>query len=106
MGILRFAASTVDSCFLLTQTSVLVALLLSGAGILVSEQSPQGCLFAWLMAGPVLVFTKVLLMLYSFYRAAMVTEKCLRAPALVNSMASEPDPGLQGVVQYMHNSSA
>merc|ERR1712113_176011 len=52
---------------------------------------------------------RVILMLYSLFQTASVTEKCSRAPAFVNSLATAEDTinlNRQYVVQYMEHSAA
>ena len=51
----------------------------------------------------------LLLMVFCLFRAAAVTEKCSRAPALVNSLVVEEDvmdDARQYLVQYIEHSAA
>merc|ERR1712107_374078 len=55
------------------------------------------------------VLPPVSLFLYTLFRAATVTEKCSRVPALLNSWRfgeSEVDHGRQHLVQYITHSAA
>lgn len=114
-AILRRAADKLDSCFLAIGTSVLLQVLLTGMELMLGAQSEvdatdlQGhCQILWCgwMMPP------VLMLLMIFFRAAAVTEKCSRVPALVNSWTFEDEPGSQidhgrqYAVQYIMHSGA
>jgi len=115
-AVLRRAADKLDSCFLAIGTSVLATLLLTGLEIMQGEQGvfdnsrmERQCFLifcGWIMP-------PVLMLLMVFFRAAAVTEKCSRVPALVNSWTFEEDAsnsqidhGRQYAVQYIMHSGA
>lgn len=109
-AILRRAAHTIDSCFLALQTSVLATILLTGvevvrgSGSWLVNTSPK-CMVLW----AILVLLPVFLVLYTLFRAAAVTEKCSRVPALVNSWFVEGkqiDNERQYIVNYIVHSAA
>jgi len=111
-AILRRSAHTIDSSFLALNTSVLATLLLTGVEVL------QGAGNSLRLTGPGSqcaafwcgwVLSPVVLVLFTVFRAAQVTEKCSRVPALVNSWTFEDrqiDHGRQYVVQYITHSAA
>jgi len=111
-AILRRSAHTIDSCFLTLNTAVLATLLLmgmevlQGAGQAMSLEGPGSrCSALWCGWA----FAPVALVLYTVFRAAAVTEKCSRVPALVNSWTFDDqqiDHGRQYVVQYITDSAA
>eukprot|EP00929_Paragymnodinium_shiwhaense_P093070 TRINITY_DN53122_c0_g3_i1.p1 TRINITY_DN53122_c0_g3~~TRINITY_DN53122_c0_g3_i1.p1 ORF type:complete len:1668 (+),score=329.56 TRINITY_DN53122_c0_g3_i1:387-5006(+) len=96
-AIIRSSGRTVDLCFLALQTSVVAGIFLTGAGLLVTSSDDARSLtlrFAsWL--------PPTLLALFSLFRAASVTEKCLRSPALVNSLIEDSDDTINTERQYM-----
>jgi len=111
-ALLRRAAHTIDSCFLALNTAVLAALLLTGVELLQPDNSmhlagPDGTRCGALWFG--WAFTPVVLVLFTVFQAAAVTEKCSRVPAMVNSWTFEEcqmDHGRQYVVQYIMHSAA
>eukprot|EP00928_Gymnodinium_smaydae_P015988 TRINITY_DN15957_c0_g3_i1.p1 TRINITY_DN15957_c0_g3~~TRINITY_DN15957_c0_g3_i1.p1 ORF type:complete len:1385 (+),score=240.83 TRINITY_DN15957_c0_g3_i1:97-4251(+) len=111
-AMLRRGADALDSCFLVLNTFVLLAFLfmmLDGLVKMKVDESSlywQGCVAldrSW-------AFLPVMLVLYSVFMAASVSEKCSRVPALVNSWSLEADGhldhGTQLLVRYIHNSEA
>lgn len=114
-AILRRAADKLDSCFLAAGTSVLLQVLLTGmelmqgdTGALNQADVPAHCQLLWCGW----IMPPVLMLLMVFFRAAAVTEKCSRVPALVNSWTfaeddgNQIDHGRQYVVQYIMHSGA
>lgn len=91
-ALLRRAAGTIDWCLLSLGTSVLGTLLLTGVVVLQQGaqhshlRSPNAvCVSLW--CGWLL--PPVFMLLYIVFRAAAVSERCSRVPALVNSWALE-----------------
>eukprot|EP00747_Dinoflagellata_sp_TGD_P090025 gnl/TRDRNA2_/TRDRNA2_164545_c0_seq1.p1 gnl/TRDRNA2_/TRDRNA2_164545_c0~~gnl/TRDRNA2_/TRDRNA2_164545_c0_seq1.p1 ORF type:complete len:252 (+),score=62.56 gnl/TRDRNA2_/TRDRNA2_164545_c0_seq1:95-757(+) len=120
-AMLRSVTGAFDSCFLTTQTTALVALLVSAVQMMqvqwlegTIDESPQGIVHVAMMLVPPAVLA--LSGGTVFFTAAAVTEKCSRVPALVNSMlldGVDDDVELmlywherQCVVQYIMNSAA
>jgi len=110
-AMLRRSANTIDSCFLAQSTSVLATVLLTGVEVMQSRDSAvagiAGGRCAALWCGWVL--PPMLLVIYTVFRAAAVTEKCCRVPALVNSWPfteEQIDNGRQYVVEYITHSAA
>lgn len=110
-AMLRRSATTIDSCFLAQSTSVLATVLLTGVEVIQSlsddAEAPGGQCFS-LWCG--WVIPPIMLMIYTTFRAAAVTEKCCRVPALVNSWPFKDDRwidyGRQYAVEYITNSAA
>eukprot|EP00928_Gymnodinium_smaydae_P055774 TRINITY_DN39257_c0_g1_i1.p1 TRINITY_DN39257_c0_g1~~TRINITY_DN39257_c0_g1_i1.p1 ORF type:complete len:462 (+),score=33.52 TRINITY_DN39257_c0_g1_i1:203-1387(+) len=105
-AILRRAANTVDTCVLATQTSVFATLALTSTELFVGEGAPAGK-YALLWA--LLCLLGVVLAFLSLFRAAIVSEKCSRVPALLNTLRLEGSPinfERQYVVQYIEHSAA
>lgn len=109
-AMLRRAAHILEASFLSQGTTILGVTLLtilelfSQPRVDVRSVSPQ-CLASW--AGWVLPPTAMVF--YAVFRAASVTEKCLRVPALINSWVfsgQQIDHERSYVVQYIVNSSA
>eukprot|EP00927_Polykrikos_kofoidii_P010763 TRINITY_DN14550_c0_g1_i1.p1 TRINITY_DN14550_c0_g1~~TRINITY_DN14550_c0_g1_i1.p1 ORF type:complete len:637 (+),score=86.67 TRINITY_DN14550_c0_g1_i1:194-1912(+) len=109
-AILRRAAHIIDGCFMSVQAAVGVTLLLSGSEIVTANWRGDARLakIAFLRYSGWLPVA--FLILYCLFRAAAVTGRCLRAPALVNSLicSSEDSVNLerQYMVAYMEQSKA
>lgn len=96
-ALLRRSARSIDGCFLAQGTAVLSAMLLAALAILQLFSARKGAMSAAETVRLILVWigpslAPVLLLLYSVFRAAALTEKCLRVPPLVNSWASKERP--------------
>jgi len=103
-AIMRRSAQAVDLCFLSVQTSVLTATLLIGMQSLLGPGSRERAFHCL----PSSLFM-VAFMQYGQYRAAAVTERCSRAPALLNSFAvggHEINFERQYLVQFILQSAA
>jgi len=103
-ALLRRAAYSIDVCFLVVNTSVLTVPLLTGLNYMLNASDQTLALRSLSSTIPM-----VFLMLYCQYRAAAVTEKCSRAPALVNSLVVDEvamDCKRQYLVQYIVQSAA
>lgn len=113
-AMLRRAAGAVEPCFLAVGSSVLALMILTLREILNSNalstllQSPSSALCTSLWAGWVLPLAG--LVFYAVFIGAVVTEKCLRAPAMVNAWTADEheyiDHKRQYFVQYISQSSA
>jgi len=108
---LRNSATTMETSFVAILTSVVLSLLLVGADTVFNTRQEQSALGHRLRNGLLPVLPKLLLAFYSCYRAAQVTERCKKAPALVNMVISprldwERAERLQNVVQYIARSDA
>merc|ERR1719210_1173034 len=108
-AILRRSAQTIDSCFLTMNTTVLATLLLTGVEVLHGKRSSlqpdRNDCCTYLKYGWAL--PQMFVVLYTVFRAATVTEKCSRVPALINSWMIEESQLYQGrqyIVQYITNS--
>jgi hypothetical protein len=112
-ALLRRAAASLDDGFLASTTSIFATLLLTGAQLLQGNKSSFDttdldvhCSALW--CGWIL--PPVVLVLITVFRAAAVSEKCSRVPALVNSWTYEDgrhiDQERQYVVQYIMHSAA
>jgi len=103
-AILRRAANTIEMCLLATQTSVLLVVATTGVQFMdprAMEQLEGVWDISFLPPG--------LLVLYTLFRAAAVTEKCSHVPSLVNSMRVEAKPidqERQYFVEYIVHSGA
>eukprot|EP00929_Paragymnodinium_shiwhaense_P079858 TRINITY_DN41627_c0_g1_i1.p1 TRINITY_DN41627_c0_g1~~TRINITY_DN41627_c0_g1_i1.p1 ORF type:complete len:835 (+),score=123.40 TRINITY_DN41627_c0_g1_i1:86-2590(+) len=104
-ALLRRAAMTIDNCFVIVQTATLLLTMLALARTVFGESESQLCgAFMGMSTIPPL-----LLSMYLFYRAAIVSDKCSRVPSLVNSITDENDPtdgDRQYMVQYIQQSQA
>eukprot|EP00401_Gymnodinium_catenatum_P052384 CAMPEP_0117553988 /NCGR_PEP_ID=MMETSP0784-20121206/50516_1 /TAXON_ID=39447 /ORGANISM="" /LENGTH=380 /DNA_ID=CAMNT_0005351127 /DNA_START=1 /DNA_END=1143 /DNA_ORIENTATION=+ len=103
-AVMRRAAETVDVCFLSVQTSVLTATALIAMDVMLGPRIQEDALLC-LPSGLLLMFV----MHAGQYQAAIVTEKCLRTPAFVNSLPVEGDAmnlERQYVVQFIEQSAA
>jgi hypothetical protein len=110
---LRNAATTMETSFVAILTSVLLSLLLVGADTIFTIRHEEFTLKHRVRNGLLPVLPKLVLTFYSCYRAAQVTERCKKAPALVNMVISGPQAldweraeRLQNVVQYIAQSDA
>eukprot|EP00928_Gymnodinium_smaydae_P038761 TRINITY_DN26654_c0_g1_i1.p1 TRINITY_DN26654_c0_g1~~TRINITY_DN26654_c0_g1_i1.p1 ORF type:complete len:768 (+),score=126.72 TRINITY_DN26654_c0_g1_i1:77-2380(+) len=107
-AILRRAAAAVDKCLMLVQTAVLSAFLLLAAETVVGKYVFEGqarCALPHVAFG----LPYLCLAFYGLARAAAVTEKCSRVPALINSLNFEScplHPERQYLVQYVEHSAA
>eukprot|EP00811_Abedinium_folium_P031717 NODE_5183_length_1800_cov_3.346683.p1 GENE.NODE_5183_length_1800_cov_3.346683~~NODE_5183_length_1800_cov_3.346683.p1 ORF type:complete len:435 (+),score=53.89 NODE_5183_length_1800_cov_3.346683:84-1307(+) len=80
-ALLRKSASTIDSCLLAVTTAMVGLLVLAGVEILTgSDDGRVQAPLWWVSCLPMMALT-----LYTCFRAAAITEKCQRVPALVNS---------------------
>jgi len=103
-ALMRRAAQIIDLCFLIVQTSVFAALFLTGMNVALGYGTPQDA-FRVLPVS----FAMMGIMLFGQCKAAGVTEKCLRAPALMNSLVVEGvaiNVERQYLVQYIMQSGA
>jgi len=111
-AMLRRAAFTIDACFLLLNTALLGTLMITGLEVMEESSNPmqQGSVCTGLWLGAEIPYVALALCLV--FRAAAVTEKCSRVPALINSWSfngedeSKMDHNRQYVVQYITNSAA
>eukprot|EP00929_Paragymnodinium_shiwhaense_P067437 TRINITY_DN33947_c0_g1_i1.p1 TRINITY_DN33947_c0_g1~~TRINITY_DN33947_c0_g1_i1.p1 ORF type:complete len:948 (-),score=160.22 TRINITY_DN33947_c0_g1_i1:76-2520(-) len=110
-AILRRAANAVDECFLAVETTVLVVVLLTIVELMDESAASEadggpGCnASTWGLAALPPAGTA----LYLFFRAAVVSDKCARVPALVNAMTEEAHPmdlERQYLVHFIRNSEA
>lgn len=116
-ALLRRAAQVVEPCFLAASTGILGLVVLSSVQIfnVFGEASATGldgltpdegmCLVLWSSW----VLPKVVLVFFFVFRAAAVTEKCLRVPSLINAsilQGNEVDHENQYIVQYIAHSAA
>jgi len=107
-AMLRRSAHAVDSSFLVLSTSILSTLILAGVELVLGGTSfsfSDHCNPLW--HGWML--PSVLMMLYTAYCSAMVTEKCSRVPALINSWGADHEGfeyETQYAVQYVSHSAA
>mmetsp|Transcript_43879 Transcript_43879/g.113331 ORF Transcript_43879/g.113331 Transcript_43879/m.113331 type:complete len:985 (+) Transcript_43879:49-3003(+) len=120
-AMLRRAAHTIDTCFLSLNTALFGTLMLTGLEVVQQRSearvdglaSPAGgseiCTKLWVGAE----IPAIALALYAVFRAAAVTEKCSRVPAMINSWTFEDegsgsmmDLSRQYVVQYIIHSAA
>eukprot|EP00811_Abedinium_folium_P007262 NODE_1669_length_2406_cov_30.793769.p1 GENE.NODE_1669_length_2406_cov_30.793769~~NODE_1669_length_2406_cov_30.793769.p1 ORF type:complete len:654 (-),score=70.55 NODE_1669_length_2406_cov_30.793769:265-2226(-) len=104
-AMLRRAASTIDSCVLTVGTAMLGVLLLSGVEMLNgSVTGPMEAVHCCVSGLPPMVLAH-----YTCFRAAAITEKCQRVPALVNSWdfgGESFDLMRQYAVRYVTDSAA
>lgn len=102
-AILRRTAHTIETCVLSVHTAATAAVAFQAAALIAAPR--DGCsMLSFVMALPPL-----LLMVFCLFRAAAVTEKCSRTPALVNSLVVEEDvmdDARQYLVQYIEHSAA
>eukprot|EP00812_Abedinium_dasypus_P015470 NODE_90_length_2151_cov_416.116412.p2 GENE.NODE_90_length_2151_cov_416.116412~~NODE_90_length_2151_cov_416.116412.p2 ORF type:complete len:272 (+),score=88.25 NODE_90_length_2151_cov_416.116412:1036-1851(+) len=102
---LRRTAHCLEGSILALQTSVLPAVVLAGVHLLKSQSlTCDSCVHGIFGVTPA-----VALVLYTLFRMAAVTEKCVHVPAFVNSWYSGDDAMEQKhhhFVQYILNSSA
>lgn len=109
-AILRKTALTLDTCIVMLQTSVAAGLLFMGAAVLVGGLGTEACGHRWWMIGLARVMIKFLMVAFCSSIAAAVSQKCARAPPLVNSIiahaGSEVDTHRSYLVTYMRNSEA
>lgn len=112
-AMLRRSAGAVEACFLAIATSILAVLMLTLreiwdasrlAWLAQASVAPCSALWAgWVLSPAALIF-------YCMFMGATVTEKCLRAPSLVNSWITGEhdyiDNERQYFVQYIMQSSA
>ncbi|CAK0892886.1 unnamed protein product [Prorocentrum cordatum] len=110
---LRNAATTMELSFVAILTSVLLCLLLVGADTIFTTRREEFTMKHRVRNDLLPVLPKLVLTFYSCYRAAQVTERCKKAPALVNMVISGPRAldweraeKLQNVVQYIAQSDA
>lgn len=108
-AILRRSAHTIETSFLALNTSMVATLVLAGIEALqVTSTSvpPKETMWICRLIRFGAVLPPIALVLYTVFRAAAVTEKCSRVPALVNSWMMEErrlDEGRQYIVQYITN---
>mmetsp|Transcript_163942 Transcript_163942/g.525779 ORF Transcript_163942/g.525779 Transcript_163942/m.525779 type:complete len:1060 (-) Transcript_163942:19-3198(-) len=112
-ALLRRAAHTVEVCFLAVSTGVLAVLLLTGVEMfnLSSRDYGEGVMASGITLGlwAMWVLPPTGLVFYAVFRAAAITEKCNRVPALVNSWSlidEQIDHEKQYTVQYIIQSAA
>lgn len=100
-AVLRKASSTVETGFLVLQTTVLLYVLLTMTCFLI-----HGLSIWWMLSMLILVLCDARL----FYAAAQVTEKCSRVPPLINSLSfgrnSAVDERRHYLVEYVTYSAA
>jgi hypothetical protein len=104
-AILRHAASSISACFLILQTSNLVSMLLIGVELFVEGGTEDVTNWRCHMC----VLPNLFMSLICLVRAAAVTEKCSRVPALVNAVGVEEHPlddERQYFVQFIEQSAA
>jgi len=94
-ALMRRASHTIDLSSLSVQTSVLTATVLLGMDVMLGSGNVEH-------AFPGLPSCVLLMAIMQFgqYKAAVVTQKCLRMPALVNSLAIEGE-AINSERQYM-----
>jgi len=83
-AVMHRAAQTIDLCFLSVQVSVLSATILVGMDVMLGSGDHESA-FRSLPSG----FLMMSITHFGQYRAAMVTQKCWQAPALMTSLAGE-----------------
>jgi hypothetical protein len=110
---LRHAATTMETSFVAILTAVFWSLVLLGADSAFGLGHEEPTFEYRLRSGLLPLMPKILMVFYSCYRAAQVTERCKKAPALVNMVMSEPRyansiqaDALQSVVRYIAQSDA
>jgi hypothetical protein len=105
---LRSAAGAMDWPLIATGTASLMGLLLVGSDTMFGERPVTECAGHWLVSGLLPLLPKLMLSFYGLHSAATVTEKCRRAPSLVNSLIhnKETMEDLQPLVQYINHSAA
>jgi len=110
-AILRRAASVIDGALCMLVSVLLSHYVFTGLQILQQGQGlhqayANGHCAAWWCGW---LLPPWLLILYSLYRAASVTEQCCRVPTMVNSWVSDSDTvdtDIQNAVQYIVHSAA
>eukprot|EP00747_Dinoflagellata_sp_TGD_P023617 gnl/TRDRNA2_/TRDRNA2_129942_c2_seq1.p1 gnl/TRDRNA2_/TRDRNA2_129942_c2~~gnl/TRDRNA2_/TRDRNA2_129942_c2_seq1.p1 ORF type:complete len:513 (-),score=74.71 gnl/TRDRNA2_/TRDRNA2_129942_c2_seq1:84-1457(-) len=114
-ALLRRCASTMETSFVAVQTSVFAWLLHVAIQLVANGNNFvhtwTSCESWWgvLVAAPVQYVLLGVLTLVTLFKAALVSEKCARVPALVNSFIKHEkyiDHDRQFVVQYIANSAA
>lgn len=103
-AILRRASETVAPCFVVLHTTAIIVLMLAVGEVLLGGPLH---FWAWLSAMLRMTFMVAFLGLLTV-KAAEVSGKCDRVPALINSLqfGKAVDNGRQYLVQYMQNSDA
>merc|ERR1712032_15302 len=118
-AILRHSAHVLETSFLCLQTSALTSLIFAAVEVWVDSEVPAKnvagsdmCRAPWAawLAGHLPYMLLAVVSLVLFFKAAAVTEKCMRVPSLMNSVpscTSDPiDHQRQYVVHYILNSEA
>eukprot|EP00927_Polykrikos_kofoidii_P044035 TRINITY_DN38121_c0_g1_i1.p1 TRINITY_DN38121_c0_g1~~TRINITY_DN38121_c0_g1_i1.p1 ORF type:complete len:828 (-),score=113.71 TRINITY_DN38121_c0_g1_i1:145-2589(-) len=109
-ALLRKTARAMEVCFVALQTSAMAALILSAAQIVAHSKEGNAELASAATFQFLSWLAPTFLMLYCLFRAAVVTEKCLRVPALVNSLISEHKDTINVdrsyMVEYLEHSAA
>lgn len=110
-AMMRKTANCLDTCLVCLQTSILVALLLTGAALIFDgalEAADCGKNFLILSIARVLI--RSMMVGLCSMEAASVSQKCRRAPPLINSFMFQDrpvlDPERSYMVTYMLNSEA
>eukprot|EP00929_Paragymnodinium_shiwhaense_P074212 TRINITY_DN37957_c0_g1_i2.p1 TRINITY_DN37957_c0_g1~~TRINITY_DN37957_c0_g1_i2.p1 ORF type:complete len:1190 (-),score=272.66 TRINITY_DN37957_c0_g1_i2:276-3845(-) len=99
-AILRRFAHAVDVCFITLSTSVGAAVMTTCADVLTAPKEMEGLLSPG-MARFAMWVPHALLLVWTLFRAAAVTEKCERTPALVNSLILDSMDTINHDRQYM-----
>jgi len=102
-ALLRKAAKSIQSCLFVLQATMLFTVLLGAVDFYFSSQQEIGYVD---LLGPHAFLTFGIARV--FHRAASVTEKCVRVPALINScnFGNAIDETRQYIVQYVEQSAA
>eukprot|EP00927_Polykrikos_kofoidii_P068155 TRINITY_DN6352_c1_g2_i2.p1 TRINITY_DN6352_c1_g2~~TRINITY_DN6352_c1_g2_i2.p1 ORF type:complete len:923 (-),score=87.58 TRINITY_DN6352_c1_g2_i2:85-2853(-) len=100
-AIMRRTANAIELCFLFLHTSVGGALLLTGAEIVSTPADGRREKSTFITMKFLSWLPTVLLMLFMLFRATAITEKCKRAPALVNSLIYGREDSINVQRQYM-----
>jgi len=103
-AIMRRASHTIDLCFVSVQTSVLTASVLLGMDVMLGSGSLEHAFRGLPSCGLLMA-----IMQFGQYKAAVVTQKCQRMPAVVNSLAIEGQAincERQYMVQFIMQSAA
>lgn len=122
-ALLRTAGNTVETCFLALLTAALVSAVILGLQVFIDTSGEGdgfwaasglgGCGTSWASYLAPRLAPLVLMLLNAFavfFKAATVTEKCSRVPALINSFEVGKDAVFDHermyVVQFIQNSAA
>eukprot|EP00929_Paragymnodinium_shiwhaense_P000426 TRINITY_DN100677_c0_g1_i1.p1 TRINITY_DN100677_c0_g1~~TRINITY_DN100677_c0_g1_i1.p1 ORF type:complete len:1197 (+),score=182.03 TRINITY_DN100677_c0_g1_i1:245-3592(+) len=100
-AILRRAAHAIDGCLVSMGTSVAGSMMLTCASILSAKQAGDVQQVQQRMWRLISWLPQVMLILFCLFKAAAVTEHCLRAPALVNSLIVDQEDTINPERQYM-----